>query len=524
MDFEIVFIVGMVEGAFPPRVGYDAMLPEAVREQVRAGDQLPTRRNLRAQERWEFLAALASGSHERVLTYPRTGTTGRSVQYPSRWLLEQAVRQAGIDVSAEALPRIRNADWLTVTESAVHGIESLGKSTPADIHDFDLSSVSRWRFAGRPLYQHPLAGPDRDLGRGLNAESNRSRRDFTEWDGKVSELAGRSPRIALNAGALVSPTRMERWAACPFSFFLGDVLGLSALESPEETLTISPMDRGALVHTILELFVSGCMEDGSLPGFGESWTDSHRSKLMAIAEIEFRKAEDDGITGRRIFWDAAKRQIMQDLDAFLEEDSQMRAALRSRPAGVELAFGFGDSGGLPAAQLVLPSGVVLRFRGMIDRVDESTSGEFHVIDYKTGGAESYADMAKDALLRGTKLQLPVYALAVAGAAPPMNAATAFYWFVSERGGFQRKSVVIDEKLRESFSATVSSIAEGISKGLFPANPGGARQNGFANCSYCDFDKVCPSNRDLAWERKSKDASLAAYAALTGVPDDAEEAP
>ncbi|HEX5414295.1 MAG TPA: hypothetical protein VFZ25_01430, partial [Chloroflexota bacterium] len=45
---------------------------------------------------------------------------------------------------------------------------------------------------------------------------------------------------------------------------------------------------------------------------------------------------------------------------------------------------------------------------------------------------------------------------------------------------------------------------GIRGGLFPLVPGENVQGGFANCTYCDYDRICPIRRDLLTERKSGD--------------------
>ena len=67
-----------------------------------------------------------------------------------------------------------------------------------------------------------------------------------------------------------------------------------------------------------------------------------------------------------------------------------------------------------------------------------------------------------------------------------------------------------------FAEVVETIASNIKKGLFPANPGTKdNRNGEPqNCEYCDFDRVCPSNRRLLWERKSTNPEIAPYLSLT----------
>ena len=34
-----------------------------------------------------------------------------------------------------------------------------------------------------------------------------------------------------------------------------------------------------------------------------------------------------------------------------------------------------------------------------------------------------------------------------------------------------------------------------------------------NCAYCDFDRICPSNRERVWERKRSAPGMEPYLAL-----------
>ena len=62
---------------------------------------------------------------------------------------------------------------------------------------------------------------------------------------------------------------------------------------------------------------------------------------------------------------------------------------------------------------------------------------------------------------------------------------------------------------DPFADAVGTISDGIGEGLFPANPG----TGATNCSYCDFNSLCPTRRERHWRQKRRDPRLAAYAAL-----------
>ncbi|MDP6548482.1 MAG: PD-(D/E)XK nuclease family protein [Dehalococcoidia bacterium] len=524
MQFDLVFLTGMAEGCFPPHAADDPMLPDSMREAAGKGAGLPLRRDRRIDERRSFLAVLASGGR-RILSYPRTSASARRGQHPSPWFLEAAGRLNGSPVSSADIGKLGSQTWLSVIHSSEHSLEFVKRLTPADAHDYDVESVARWSGLGHRLRDHFLATESTPVGRFLAMERGRLGPDFTAWDGRLFQMAGKSQRLSLLADSEVSPTRLERWAVCPFRYFMGDVLNLSALEPPEEALVISSLDRGVVLHDILERFVKTVTARDTLPGYGEPWDSEHLGLLRGIAEEEFDRAEAEGVTGKKLLWHVVKAEFRQDLDAFLEEDSRWRSEEGSRPLWAERSFGMADTGSLPPVVLTLPSGVSIRFRGRIDRVDSAAGGsKTVVIDYKSGGTSYYQDMKDDPLAGGRHLQLPVYALAArSGAAGgPDTDIEACYWFVTARGGFERRTVPLAQ-VEDRFLEVVEGIASGIRQGLFPANPGPPGWEGRPrNCQFCDFDRICPANREVLWHRKQGNPELAPYLNLAGAPD-AEEA-
>ena len=167
-------------------------------------------------------------------------------------------------------------------------------------------------------------------------------------------------------------------------------------------------------------------------------------------------------------------------------------------------------------ELALPGGELLKFRGRIDRVDEVAGKKLAIIiDYKSGGTTRFDDMKDDPLGAGTHLQLPVYSLAARQISAESEDVLAVYWFVSNRANFKMEQVYLSD-IHDRFAEVVETIASNIKKGLFPANPGTKdNRNGEPqNCEYCDFDRVCPSNRRLLWERKSANPEIAPYLSLT----------
>ena len=516
MEFDTVWLLGMSEGDYPGRSGEDPLLPEYVRAQVLKG-ALPLRREAQLHERRDYLAALAGGERRR-LSYSRVDPVTRRSQYPSPWLLEAASTLAGERVSSERLHTF-DAPWLTVIESMEDALRLAEGGRAADGHEYDVLALARWQRTGSRLRWHPLASDGGPLGRALAMERARATNRLTEWDGYVGGIAGGSRRLGGSLSQVMSPTRLEAWATCPYRHFLGNVLNLSAWETPEDVLTISPLERGSLVHGILEQFIKEAMDAGA-PSPREGWTPLQRERLREIAQEEFREAERKGVTGRRVLWEVAQQDILQDLERFLDDDEQYRADEGMQPRHAEYAFGFDG----PPVAMALPDGGEVRFRGFIDRVDVARDGlRAVVMDYKTGSSRQYAQMKDDPLMAGKRLQLPVYAMAVRETLLPDAALRAEYWFISANGGYTRVPVTLDT-VEAQFRSMVQAIAEGVRGGVFPANPGPSGFGGPENCRYCDFQRICPTNKLALWARKGDSTQAAAYKMLSGgaLDADAEE--
>jgi hypothetical protein len=115
------------------------------------------------------------------------------------------------------------------------------------------------------------------------------------------------------------------------------------------------------------------------------------------------------------------------------------------------------------------------------------------------------------------LQLPIYALAARTRFPEAESVEARYWFVGARGEGVAIGGEYDEAADERFREVVTTVVDGIEAGRFPANPGGEDYRFGAwthdNCSWCEFDRVCPTTRGEAWVQIRRAPELAGYVAL-----------
>ncbi|HEY8060077.1 MAG TPA: PD-(D/E)XK nuclease family protein, partial [Acidimicrobiales bacterium] len=332
-------------------------------------------------------------------------------------------------------------------------------------------------------------------------------RAYGEWTGHI----GVRDELRIDDEALASATRLERFALCPFQYLLGNVLGVRAHEDPVDEEGITPRDRGSLVHQVLEEFFAEALDRDPDAG----WTDADLERLHAIVDHVGEAYRARGMTGRDLGWELESSAIRRWLGAVLDRDADERSARQARPAAVELLFG-GDSEH-PAAEVGLPDGRRLRFKGAIDRVDREADGSLLVIDYKTGRGGSYRNVDDDRLDRGKRLQLPIYADAARRALGPADGppppVEAYYWFVEEGGKKAWRGGPVDDAVQHRFEDVVATVVDGIEGGDFPANPGEDGFYGPSHCGYCDFNRVCPSSRVDLWEGVRKDEALARYVEL-----------
>ena len=508
MEFDEVWMVGMIEGRTPPPVRPDPLLPESAA-------RLRTEK-ASAAERFDYLSAAACAP-ARTLSYPAADGSSDVRAYPSRWFLEQASRLEGRQVHTSDLGGLAGAAWMTVDRSSAEAIGRAGEEEGfADAHDHDLGRLLEWTAGGRRPSGHPLARRGA-LARAVAMARARSGAGLTEFDGNLAAAAPDARFARALGSAPVSPTSLETWARCPFRYFLGYVLRLGAVEAPEEITTITALERGSLVHRILERFMAEATGEGWLPAPQQPWGAGARERIMEVAGEEFRDAEERGITGRPLLWELEREQIASDLHTFLEEDSALRRRHGTAAVRVEQRFGLQDT---PQAALDLGDGTSVPFRGSADRMDVSEDGaRALVIDYKTGSPGPYASLNDDVIDRGRRLQLGVYSLAARAVAPGAGRIEAAYWFVTNRGGFRfapaRLADMGDEASMDRLREGIGTIVRGIRSGAFPANPGPRSWRGAGeNCTFCDFDSLCPSRRVEAWERKKSHPVLAGYLRLS----------
>jgi ATP-dependent helicase/nuclease subunit B len=509
VDLERVFVVGLAEGTFPARRRDDSLLPDAAREA--AAPDLPRRAERTAREHRELLAVLASTAGARVLCFPRGDLRRSTAHTPSRWLLDTVEHLTGQRAYGDVLHDLahRGAPWCTLVASHVDGLSRL--TLPATGQEYDVRALLGHASFGGRLDDHPLARTDPVLARSLECVRARAGPAFTRFDGNLAGCGVASP---CDPGALTSATQLEAWASNPFEYLMGRVLEVEIPEAPEDALSISPADRGSLVHEALERFLREVLARGA-PEPGEPWSGADRARIVEIAGEVCARFERTRVTGHRLLWERAQEEIRRDLLAVLARDDARRAQRGLRPIAAELAFGM--RGGTPPVEIPLSDGRALRLRGSIDRIDRADDGTIVVVDYKTGRAYQPQISAGDPDRAGRLLQLFVYAHAArAAVGDPAARICSTYWFISPRGGFAEQGYEITDAIAQRFDLVLRTIVDGIAAGAFPCavEPTSRRTPWI---TFSDPDRLGTAARAREWEAKRDDPALAGYRALAEAP-------
>ena len=402
------------------------------------------------------------------------------------------MRQGGTDrLTHENL--IENApakSWLTVVPSREAGLRNLPSShlQPAGSNEYNLMHLvgeSRGE-----LLQHQAIASDSRMTNALNARNARKSNLLSPWDGRVGPDISRAAAVGAR-GHAVSPSALETWATCPYKFFLSRILEVSAPPAEEED-EMSAVERGTLVHKILERFVREGKQTDTV--------------LLNLAETEFAIAEERGVTGYPLLWEMAKEDIRAGLQNFVVAEAGWLADAAIE-ASAEESFGEGTEIG--EVSITVDDLGEIWFRGKIDRIDV-VGDEVRVRDFKTGRPEPYFDGARGrradrTLSNGRGIQLPVYVAAARKKYPDskVRISGSYCFPLGDRN--THDVAPFSEDSLEEFHAPLSAIVGAVRSGIFPATPetAGDSNQERGNCTYCDFNRLCPVRRRQTWERKAR---------------------
>jgi DNA helicase-2/ATP-dependent DNA helicase PcrA len=235
------------------------------------------------------------------------------------------------------------------------------------------------------------------------------------------------------AGLVLSASDIDTYRTCPLKYKFARVLRI-----PQEPTIHQRF--GILVHQVLERFHAG-------------QTGGSQSELLGLLDAGWRRSGFGDSEEERQLYGKAAAALVRYHDRFQSEESE--------PIWFEKAFAFKVGPHL--------------LRGRVDRVDRLPTGEYELIDYKTGRPKSAAQLDED-------VQLSVYAVGAAEAWKLDASRQAYYYLLDD----QKVALSRGEGDRDWILEVTNEVAEGILSQGFEPTPS------LAACAVCDYRLVCPA--------------------------------
>jgi RecB family exonuclease len=557
-----LFLAGLSEKVFPPPDHEDRLYSEAEYQRlIEAGLPLVARAERTQEEMLLFYEAITRATKRLYLSYPALDESAQPL-LPSPFLneVEQAfgpgripraqrtdlhpippddepLSDAEFRVKAIATALEGNVAWLAGLMQGEGGSEARVQGSGFGVQDSEsvsdqvlnpeprtlnpnpVGAAVKLPHQPGPLAPHPSPpAPVADnLAAGLEMIYLRQdRHRFGPAEGVLQSAEARSCMAArFPPNHTFAATELERYASCPFQFFLERVLGIQPVE--DLALEFDVRNRGRVVHDVLATFHRRVNQRLGRAGSPLELDATEFDALLAAAIAESFPPEPENPL------QAALREI--DRRLVVEWLTQYRAQFEKydgmwpdfqRPMAPELfevSFGRGDQ---PPPSTTQPlefvrDGQALWISGRIDRIDTGlVAGKSvcNVLDYKTGAP---IPLTPESIQAGTTLQLPLYALAAAEllfADRDVCPWQAGYWYVRE-GGFKPRQALrmyrhdqgrlelepAWEQVRAGLADTVFMLVRAIRRGQFPVCSADERCTG-----RCPYHTVCRVNQVRSLEK------------------------
>ncbi len=229
-----------------------------------------------------------------------------------------------------------------------------------------------------------------------------------------------------------SPTTLERYSRCPFSYYLDYGLRPEELRIDE----VGPRDIGELYHTTIQRFteilggrdgdgwnqVTREESDGLVEKLAKEWAKEYRSKLFEKSGSETYRFNRAIKACQFIAW-----TLVEQARAGLIKESHFETVFAPEPSRSDNSY---SSFRLPPIVKTIPGGKAY-IQGKIDRIDILSDESVKIIDYKTGKESLDVEEIK----AGYRLQLMLYLQAAQNKSSAdktvLQPAGVFYFLISE---------------------------------------------------------------------------------------------
>ncbi len=388
-DVKVLYIVGINDGVLPSSKKDEGILSDRDRGILNEiGVKLAsTTRNKVFEEQFLLYTALSISSEYLMLSYPMADFEGKSLR-PS-----------------VVIPRIKKIFPKLVEESAIYDLKSrkdkiskviapiptFNELIVAVRRDFDKEDIEAYWAEVYNWFKENEDFKDKvkNIFKGLT---------YSNVGDKVAKKKLRKLYQNEMEKLVFSVSRLEKYAECPFSYFVQ--YGLKAKN--RKVYEFTPPDLGSFVHEMLDSFTNKIKDEGIL------WSELDNEKCNAIVSNIIDKklnAENNSILNStkkfKYLAQRFKRVISKSVSVIANQIGKGEFEV------FKTEFNFGSFSSGEAITLDLESKEKIYLQGRIDRIDTlDLDGETYIriIDYKTGAKK----FDLNELYYGLQMQLLVY--------------------------------------------------------------------------------------------------------------------
>ena len=338
------YVIGCFAGGFPHRVGEDGIFSEQEKSELESvGVEISSRlwKKL-SDELFFFYTAVSAPSKTLMVTYPRTDPEG-----------EENKGSEGVSRIRALFPNISETSFENTPKADL--IWNRGAAFEYAVHGGALGEALCEYYSNVPEYAERLKYSSEPL------------------SASKCKLDEETAREIFGTEVSISPTRLEKFVKCRFSYFCEYEMKLA--DNREQKF--SALNIGTLIHKIMEVAVKYTVNNPEAPDdeveriIRKTATDEMALFLRAPAGNKMRHVVD--------YLCKTAFEFVADTRAEMKQSK-----FRPVPNGFELLIG---DGGIEPVTLS-GNGVSVKIHGKIDRVDAYDDGDgtmnILVSDYKTG--------------------------------------------------------------------------------------------------------------------------------------------
>ncbi len=388
-DVKALFIVGVNDGVLPSANKEEGILSDNDRDLLKdIGIELAATNKAKVfEEQFIVYTALTLASEFLMVSYPMADFEGKSLR-PSI-----------------VIPRLKRIFPKLVEESDIYNLrrnnDNLFNITAPNptFNEFILAMRRRYdKEEIEDYWKEVYCWYKNNDEFKKKAENIMKGLNYRNIGGAISKEKIRDLYSTDSGRLLFSVSRLEKYAECPFSYFIQ--YGLKAKD--RKIYEFSAPDLGSFMHDILDGFTK------RVKGEGISWSELDLNKCKIIVdELVKNKLEEeqDSILNSskkfKYFTNRFKKVITRSVSIIAEQMKRGEFEIFSNE------YVFGSLGDGAPIKLNLPSGEEVFLTGRVDRIDTLTLDNntyVRVIDYKSG-AKTF-DLNE--LYYGIQIQLLVY--------------------------------------------------------------------------------------------------------------------